>query len=100
MIKIKLAIITLIVIGTQTIFSQVVVTGTVTGEDNMPIPGVTVVIKGTLNGTTTNFDGEYVLQNVSEGNIIQYSYVGMISEERIFSGSGSINIVLKENVTD
>ena len=100
MIKIKLAIITLIVIGTQNIFSQVVVTGTVTGEDDTPIPGVTVFIKGTTGGTTTDFDGNYELQNVYEGNVIQYSYVGMVTEERIFSGSRTINIILKENITD
>ena len=42
--------------------TQVTVTGTVYGEDGQTIPGVNVIEKGTLNGTTTNVDGEYNLR--------------------------------------
>ncbi|WP_179006277.1 DUF4139 domain-containing protein [Winogradskyella forsetii] len=57
------------------------VTGVVTSaNDGLPIPGATVIEKGTSNGTQTDFDGRYNLKT-SSGNALVYSYVGMKTEE-------------------
>ena len=44
------------------LMAQTKVTGTVTGSDGMPLPGVSVVIKGTTRGVSTDFDGKYEIQ--------------------------------------
>ena len=57
-------------------WAQTTVTGTVTDEQNIPLPGATVLEKGTTNGTTTDFDGNYTI-SVANGNaILEFSYIG------------------------
>ena len=51
---------------------QRVVTGKVTDSRNQPLPGVTVVIKGTTQGTITDADGTYTLQEISAGAVLQF----------------------------
>ncbi|WP_299895100.1 TonB-dependent receptor [uncultured Aquimarina sp.] len=97
MIKLKLAIIALIIIGTQHVYSQDgSISGTVTDGANMPLPGVTVLIKGTTNGTTTDFDGMYTINNVSADDMIVFSYLGMTTQEIIIGNQTKIDIVLIE----
>lgn len=60
---------------------QITVTGTVTGTDGEPIPGVTVMISGTSIGTVSNVDGVYSLSNVPVNAVLQFSYVGMTTQE-------------------
>lgn len=66
---------------------------TVAGE---PIPGVTVLIKGTVVGTTTDGDGKYSLDNVSPEAILIFSFVGMRIQEELVAGKSQINIVLED----
>lgn len=55
------------------------VTGTVVSSSgNQPLPGVNVVVKGTTNGTITNFDGQYQL-NAAQGDVIVFSFIGFNS---------------------
>ncbi|WP_299259387.1 TonB-dependent receptor [uncultured Aquimarina sp.] len=101
MIKLKLAIIAFILIGTQHVFSQEdTVSGTVTDKSNLPLPGVTVLVKGSTNGALTDFDGNYELQGLSKGNILVFSYVGMQTVEKIVIESGQINVVMIPEATD
>ena len=101
MIKLKLAIIAILIIGIQPVLSQGDrITGMVTDQNNSPLPGVTVLVKGTSNGTTTDFDGNYELNGVSKGNTIQFSYLGMETVERIYTDSKRINIVMTQDATD
>lgn len=58
-------------------FQQKSVSGTVTDNSGQPLPGVTVVVKGTTNGTVTSGDGTYTLSNISDGAVLQFSFVGM-----------------------
>ena len=46
-----------------------------------PLPGVSVVIKGTQSGTTTDFDGNFSLSGVESGDVIQFSYIGYVTQE-------------------
>ncbi|MDH5415249.1 MAG: carboxypeptidase-like regulatory domain-containing protein, partial [Flavobacteriaceae bacterium] len=75
------------------------ITGTVTDESG-PLPGVSIIIKGTTSGTETDFDGKYSLQ-ASVGDVLVYSFVGMSSQEATVGVSNTINIVLKaDNVLE
>ncbi len=77
-------------------FAQdVTIKGTVTGaEDGMPIPGVSVVQKGTTNGTITDIDGNYTI-TAPTGAVVAYSFVGMKMQEITVGGQTTINITLQ-----
>lgn len=71
------------------------VTGTVTAEeDGMPIPGVNVVVVGTTNGTSTDFDGNYSIE-VPEGGTLQFSYIGFINQSLPVAGLSTLNVALQ-----
>ncbi len=72
------------------------VTGKVTDSSKVPLPGVSVVVKGTTNGTITNFDGNYSLVNIPADAILVFSFVGMRSQEISIAGKSSVNVVLQE----
>lgn len=71
------------------------ITGTVS-DSSESLPGVVVIIKGTTTGTETDFDGNYTIQ-AEEGAILQFSYIGLKSEEITVGASNSINIILQED---
>ena len=71
--------------------------GRVTDNSGAPLPGVTVLVKGTTQGTVTDFDGRYSLSNVSVDATLQYSFVGMRPQESAVGSSNEINIVLEED---
>ncbi len=74
---------------------QKAVSGTITDENGEPLPGVTVIIKGTTQGTVTNYNGEYSMQNVEPGSTLVFSFVGMRSQEVIVGDQTKIDIVLE-----
>ncbi|SDS83271.1 iron complex outermembrane recepter protein [Gillisia sp. Hel1_33_143] len=79
-------------------FAQQTVTGTVTETSNgIPIPGVNIIVKGTSNGTVTDFDGNYTLTNVSNENVLVFSFLGFTAKEVPFTGQKTINITLDES---
>ena len=74
------------------------VSGTVTSvSDNMPLPGVSVIVKGTTRGVQTDFDGNYTI-NVRAGETLRYSFVSMKSTEKVVGASNTINVGLEEDV--
>lgn len=74
------------------------ITGRVTDTYEEPLPGVTVVIKGTTKGTTTDVDGSFILTDVPENATLQFSFVGMRSQEVVVGNQVKINIVLLEDI--
>ncbi|MBK3518797.1 SusC/RagA family TonB-linked outer membrane protein [Carboxylicivirga marina] len=75
------------------------VTGTVTdASDGLPLPGVSVVIKGTTTGTVTNVDGQYQLM-ANQGDVLVFSFIGMTAQEATIT-SATIDIALEEDATD
>ncbi len=79
-------------------FAQQTVSGTVTESSNgMPIPGVNIIVKGTSNGTITDFDGNYTLNNVENENVLVYSFLGFATKEITFNGQKTINVTLDES---
>ena len=74
------------------------VSGTVVDETNVPVPGVNVVILNTTNGTQTDFDGNYSLL-VSNGDVLQFSYIGFATQTVIINGQSTIDITLVEDTS-
>ncbi len=75
------------------------ITGTVSDESG-PLPGVSIIIKGTTTGTETDFDGKYTI-NSKVGDVLVFSFVGMKSQEQTVGVSNTINVVLEaDNVLD
>jgi len=71
--------------------------GKVTDTSGGPLPGVTVVIKGTTTGTITDSDGNYVLSNVPQGSVLVFSFVGMASQSVTVGDKSEINVSMKES---
>ncbi|MAP54656.1 von Willebrand factor type A domain-containing protein [Altibacter sp.] len=73
---------------------QITVSGTVTDDSGLPLPGVNIIEKGTRNGGQTDFDGHYSI-TVAVGNTLVFSYVGFNSQEvKISSKTHTLHIVL------
>ena len=70
------------------------VTGTVTDEDGMPLPGVAVIVKGTNAGVTTDVDGKFSLEVPAGSNILLFSFVGMKPMEVDVSKQTLLNVVM------
>ncbi|WP_179020881.1 SusC/RagA family TonB-linked outer membrane protein [Winogradskyella forsetii] len=77
------------------------VTGTVTtAEDGLPLPGASVIVKGTSKGQQTDFDGKYAIQ-VNQGDVLLISYVGMKSTEVIIGADSTYDVALElDNALD
>jgi TonB-dependent starch-binding outer membrane protein SusC len=86
--------------GSQETFSEIQqtlsVSGKVTDTSGSPLPGVSVVIKGTTNGTITDTDGKYTLGNIPSNATLQFSFVGMKAAEVVVVGKATINMKLEE----
>ena len=82
--------------GTSDASQQKNVTGKVKDTAGVPLPGVTVAVKGTTKGTTTNSDGSYSIPNVPGDATLIFSFVGMESQEISVVGKTSIDVVLAE----
>jgi TonB-linked SusC/RagA family outer membrane protein len=73
-------------------------TGKVTDEKGQALPGVTVVIQGTTKGTISDANGNYSLQNVSPNETLEFSFVGMVSQEIKVANQHYINVNMNEEV--
>lgn len=102
----KNLLVAMFIMTSATLLAQTQVTGTVMDGDG-PLPGANVIEKGTSNGTTTDFDGNFILQ-INEGSgILEISFVGMTKRDIAFtavSGEtiniGNITLAQDENVLD
>lgn len=71
------------------------VTGTVSDASG-PLPGASVVVKGTTNGTQTDFDGNYTLEVEGDATLV-FSYIGYLTQEIAVNGQTTINAVMQED---
>ncbi|MDB4583461.1 TonB-dependent receptor [Draconibacterium sp.] len=78
-----------------TVAQQNSISGTVTDESGEPLPGVTIIIKGTTNGTVTNEDGNYTISNVPEYATLQFSFVGMLAQEIVVGAQTTIDVTMQ-----
>ena len=72
------------------------VSGTVS-DSHGPLPGASVVVKGTTNGTQTDFDGNYTLSDIGDNATIIFSYIGFKKQEVGVNGQTEINVTLEED---
>ncbi|MFC2138222.1 SusC/RagA family TonB-linked outer membrane protein [Bacteroidota bacterium] len=74
------------------------ITGTVTdGATGEPLPGVSIIVKGTAHGTITDLDGNYAIK-VDPGSALIFSFLGYLDEEVVISDQTTVNISLEEDV--
>lgn len=78
---------------------QLTVTGKVTDQNSQPIPGATVLIKGTTKGTVTNIDGNYNITVLDPANVLVFSSLGFETKEITVGNQTTINISLKESIS-
>jgi len=76
------------------LWAQQIVSGTVTDESGVPMPGATVVVQGTNNGTTTDFDGKYQIQ-ASQGQTLVFSFVGYANQSVTVGSSATVDVQLQ-----
>lgn len=80
-------------------FQQTTVSGTVVDEEGVPLPGASIVEKGTTNGTQTDFDGNYTLELDSDDAVLLVSYVGYKTQEIPVSGASTVNATLEPDTS-
>ncbi|TKG89419.1 SusC/RagA family TonB-linked outer membrane protein [Puteibacter caeruleilacunae] len=73
------------------------ISGKVTDEAGEPMPGVSVVVKGTTIGITTDFDGNFTLDLPATAKVVVFSFVGMKSQEVVIDGQSTINVSMRED---
>ncbi len=88
----------LLTAGEQQAQQQQTVRGKVTNSRGEPIPGVTVILKGTSNGGVTDANGEYTITNVPSDAVLLVSFVGMQTQEVAVNGRSSIDVTMAEDV--
>src|SRR6185295_5729530 len=90
----------LLMLASTSLFAQQTkVSGTILDENNAPLPGVTIVEKGTSNGTNSDNNGKYTL-NVSGGDVtLVFSFIGYKTEEVAVANQSLINVSLAQDVT-
>lgn len=90
--------------ATATVLGQTKITGKVVDQTNEPLPSASIVVKGTTNGTSTDFDGNFTLTAKSNSGVIVISFVGYTTKEVAFSSSnnnlGNIQLAEDSNTLD
>jgi TonB-linked SusC/RagA family outer membrane protein len=86
-----------VLVGYNCLLAQTLqVSGTVTStEDGTPIPGVSVLVKGTTIGTATDIDGKYTLAIPQTSTVLVFTFVGMKTQEVVIDGRTIINVVME-----
>src|SRR5690606_14574346 len=72
------------------------ISGNVTDQDGLPLPGVSIVVVGTTNGTQTDFDGNYSI-TAATGQVLRFSYIGQSTVEVTIGASNTINVQMEED---
>ena len=98
--NLKLITLLLLFVGfyTKSFAQEQLVSGTVTGEEG-PLPGATILEKGTNNGTITDIDGSYELMLTGESDTLIFSFIGYLREEVAVNGRTIIDYMLIPDIT-
>ncbi|MGS2738712.1 SusC/RagA family TonB-linked outer membrane protein [Sinomicrobium sp. M5D2P17] len=84
--------------GSITVFGQnITVSGTVS-DVNGPLPGASIIVQGTSNGTTTDFDGNYSIGDVPPDAVLEFSFIGYRKTEEVVNSRTTINVTLEEDL--
>lgn len=97
--RVKYFTFTLLLFGLQNFYAQnISIKGSVTG-DGIPLPGVNVIVKGTTNGTTTDFDGNYEI-STNPSAVLEFSYVGFKTKDISINNRNVINVTLETDLSE
>jgi TonB-linked SusC/RagA family outer membrane protein len=94
------SLIRLMIIGfftTQVAFAQKTITGVVSDDEGLPLPGATVLEQGTSNGVSSDFDGNYSIE-VAEDAVLEFSFLGYIAQSISVDGKDTIDVQLVADV--
>lgn len=81
-------------------FSQVsIIKGTVVDDKGTPLLGATIVVEGTNNGVTTDFDGNYIINVKKDNATLVISYVGFVTQKVAVQNNKQINVILVEDIS-
>ena len=93
--KFTMLLVCLLSLGVQQLFAQKSLSGTViSSEDNQPLPGVNVILKGTTQGTITDFDGNFSLKVPDDAEALVFSFMGMQTKEVPIGSTTTFNVTL------
>ncbi|OUJ75820.1 SusC/RagA family TonB-linked outer membrane protein [Hymenobacter crusticola] len=88
---------TAVLLFTQQVWAQTVTGRVTTSETKEPLPGVTVVVKGTSNGTGTNADGSFSLEVPNRTGTLVFSFVGYVTKEVAIDGKSTVDVALGQD---
>lgn len=95
--KFRFFIVSILFLIPALLFSQMKVSGVVTEDvTGEPLPGVNIKVLGTTQGTTSDFDGQYVIENVKNGSVLEFSFIGYVTQ-KVTVTTNILNVVLKED---
>lgn len=97
--KLKFLMLALLVSYSSISWAQSEITGVVVDDQNVPLPGANVVVKGTTNGVVSDFDGNFTISVGSGLNTLEVSYIGYMTKEVILDGSSNYSIQLEPSST-
>ncbi|WP_417197335.1 SusC/RagA family TonB-linked outer membrane protein [Bizionia sp.] len=70
------------------------ISGTISDENGLPLPGVNIIVKGTTTGTQSDFDGNYSI-NASSGDVLSYSFIGYTTKEMTVGSANNISFAME-----
>ncbi|WP_350284991.1 TonB-dependent receptor [uncultured Croceitalea sp.] len=91
----KLPVLLAFIVGISAVAQETTVSGTVSDSQG-PLPGVNIVEKGTTNGVTTDFDGNYTISVASDATLV-FSYIGYMVQEVAVDGKTTLNVTMQED---
>lgn len=74
------------------------ISGTISDESGLPLPGVNIIVKGTTNGTQSDFDGKYTIK-ANAGDVLSFTYIGLKAQEVKVGASNSVNVTMLEDAS-
>lgn len=90
------SVLLLLILATNVIYSQNVIEGTVVDDSQLPLPGANLILKGTTDGTETDFDGHFSLEVEETSGVLEISYIGFKTKEVPFDVQGNQPLNLGE----
>ncbi len=73
------------------------INGTITDANGGPLPGVTIVVKNSTKGASSDFDGNFSISGVSQGDVLVFSFIGFTTKEITINNASPLNVVLDED---
>ncbi|MHB1147377.1 MAG: TonB-dependent receptor [Lutibacter sp.] len=92
--KFKNLLIAALLISSTAIFAQTKLTGKVVDESNQPLPGATLIVKGTKTGASSDFNGNFTLETTVASGTLQVSFVGYLATSVSFNGNANLGTIM------